>query len=384
VTFQFATATQIIFGRGVVAQLPALVTSYGRRALVVTGANPARVQVQLDALAEAGVEITVFAVGGEPTTALAEQGAAAARHARADVVVAIGGGSALDTGKAIAMLATNGGTPLDYLEVIGAGKSIIERCAPLVAVPTTAGTGSEVTRNAVLASEQHRVKVSLRSPLMLPHVALVDPALTDGVPKTVTASTGLDALTQVLEPYVSHLSNPLTDGICREGMTRAARALRAAYDDGSNRAARDDMAVVSLFGGLALANAKLGAVHGLAGPLGGMFGAPHGALCARLLPFVMEANIAALAARAPDSPSRERYDDVARLLTGDATATAGQAVAWVRELVEELAIPPLAAYGITAQEIETILAKARASSSMKGNPIELSEDELRAVAEQAL
>jgi alcohol dehydrogenase class IV len=300
------------------------------------------------------------------------------------MVIGLGGGSVLDAGKAIAALLTNSGDLFDYLEVIGRGQPLKEPSAPYIAIPTTAGTGAEVTRNAVLASPEHKVKVSLRSPTMLPRLAVVDPELTYSMPPAVTASTGLDALTQVMEPYVSHLANPLTDAVCRQGIQRAGRSLRRAFDNGQDTEARKDMALASLFGGLALANAKLGAVHGFAGPIGGMFQAPHGAICARLLPFVMETNVNALASREPDSSALARYDDVARLLTGDDTARSADGVAWVQELSQALAVPPLSDFGMTQEDIPAVVAKAKNASSMKGNPIVLSEEELSAILAEAL
>jgi len=255
-------------------------------------------------------------------------------------------------------------------------------------VPTTAGTGTEVTRNAVLASPEHRVKVSLRSPLMLPRLALVDPELTHTLPPPVTASTGLDALTQVVEPFVSHRANPLTDAICREGMRRAARSLRRAYESagepGDDAAAREDMALTSLFGGLALANAKLGAAHGFAGPLGGMFPAPHGAVCGRLLPHVVAINVRALQERLPESAALHRYDEVAQILTGNGSATADDGVAWVQELCDALEVPPLAAYGVTEEDFPALIEKGSVSSSMQGNPIQLTPDEMWEILARAL
>src|SRR5205807_1153012 len=173
---------------------------------------------------------------------------------------------------------------------------------------------------------EHHVKVSLRSPLMLPKVALVDPQLTYDLPAELTASTGLDALTQLIEPYVSCKANPLTDSICAEGIRRAARSLRPAFDNGTDKSAREDMALASLFGGLALANAGLGAVHGFAAPIGGMFPAPHGAVCAALLPQVMEVNLRALRQRAPQSEALARFVEIARILTGRAEADANDGV----------------------------------------------------------
>jgi alcohol dehydrogenase class IV len=299
-------------------------------------------------------------------------------------VVSIGGGSVVDAGKAIAALMTNGGDPLNYLEVIGQGKPLTESPAPFVAIPTTAGTGAEVTRNAVLASEEHLVKVSLRSPLMLPRLAIVDPALTHGLPPAITASTGLDALTQLIEAYVCARANPLTDAICREGIQRAARSLRRAYTHGDDVDARENMALAATFGGLALANAGLGAVHGFAGPIGGMFRAPHGAVCAALLPCVMEANLRALRDREPQNPALPRYDELASMLTGRADATAERGTQWLGELCAALRIPSLAAYGIGSGDIEQLVQNAHAASSMKANPIALTSDELAALLERAL
>jgi alcohol dehydrogenase class IV len=296
----------------------------------------------------------------------------------------MGGGSAIDAGKAIAALVTNPGDPLQYLEVIGQGQPLTAAPLPFIAIPTTAGTGAEVTRNAVLASGEHRVKVSLRHPLMLARAAIIDPELTYSVPPAVTASTGMDALTQCLEPFVSNAANPMTDALCREGMLRAARSLRRAYNQGEDAAAREDMALCSLFGGLALANAKLGAVHGFAGPLGGMYPIPHGTACAALLAPVMEANIRALRERQPDSPSLARYTEVARLLTGQPQASAEDGAAWARELTAALNIPPLAQYGVRREHFPEIVEKAARASSMKGNPIPLTDTELTAVLETAL
>jgi alcohol dehydrogenase class IV len=382
--FEFATATRIIFGAGTLQEVGPIAAGMGRRALVVTGRSTERAAPLFEILEVQGVEASTFSVDGEPSTHVVQAGTARAREAACGLVIGFGGGSALDAGKAIAALLTNGGTPLDYLEVIGRGQPLTQSPAPYIAIPTTAGTGTEVTRNAVLASPEHRVKVSLRSPLMLPRLALVDPELTYSLPPDVTAQTGLDALTQVLEPYVSKLSNPLTDAICREGLCRASGALRRAYERGDDAQARQDMALVSLFGGLALANAKLGAVHGFAGPLGGMFPAPHGAVCGRLLPYVMPVNVRALQGRAPDSPALRRYGEVAQLLTGDRDATANDGVAWVIDLCRALDVPPLSAYGMTKHDIPAVIDKAARSSSMRGNPIALTSDEMEEILTAAL
>lgn len=382
--FEFATATRILFGAGTLREVGPVAAAMGRRALVVTGLSAARARPLLDLLDERGIAHVEFSVAGEPTTDLVREGTARARAEGCDLVIGFGGGSALDAGKAIAMLLTNGGDPLDYLEVIGKGKPISQPSAPYIAIPTTAGTGAEVTRNAVLASPEHRVKASLRSPFMLPRLALVDPVLTYDLPPQVTASTGLDALTQVIEPYVSKRANPLTDALCREAMGRAARSLRRAYEHGHDAQAREDMALTSLFGGLALANAGLGAVHGFAAPIGGMFPAPHGAVCARLLPYVMAANVRALRERQPHSEALHRYDEIARILTGSAQATAHDGIAWVQELSAALQIPPLSAYGVTSEDIPTLVEKAAVASSMQANPIPLTPDEMREILIQAL
>jgi alcohol dehydrogenase class IV len=292
------------------------------------------------------------------------------------MVISIGGGSVLDAGKAIAAMLTNGGELEDYLEVIGRGMPLKQHPVRHIAIPTTAGTGAEVTRNAVLASPEHHVKVSMRSPWMLPDLAVVDPELTCSMPPEVTASTGLDALTQLMEAYVSNKANPLTDGICREGLETAAASLRKAYEDGNDSQAREGMALASLFGGLALANAKLGAVHGFAGPLGGMISAPHGVICARLLPHVTQANVQVLQKRAPDSRALAKYDEVARILTGTDSARAIDGVKWIQELCSALNVRSLADFGLKEEDFAAVVAKAQKSSSMKGNPIVLTGDEL--------
>jgi alcohol dehydrogenase class IV len=297
------------------------------------------------------------------------------------VVVAIGGGSVIDTGKAVAAILANGGDPLDYLEVVGDGRPLARTAVPLVAVPTTAGSGAEVTKNAVLAARQQGVKASLRSPSMLPRVALVDPVLTYDMPPGLTAATGLDALAQLIEPYLSVRANPMIDAVCREGMGLVSRALRAAVRDGSDAEAREAMSLASLFGGLALANAGLGAVHGFAGPLGGRLEAPHGALCAALLPAAVRVNLRAVRARAARFATR--FDDVARWLTGNPDAVAEDAVAWLEALGRDLAVPGLASYGFGVEDVPALLPQARASSSMRGNPVELTDDELAEILEAA-
>lgn len=381
--FEFATAGRIAFGSGARRSLGGIVAHLGRRVLVVGGSSGRHDDWLAPLLAEHGLVRADFAVIGEPTLDTARAGAAAARAAGCDVVLGLGGGSVLDAAKAIAALATQPGDVLEYLEVIGKAAPLATPPLPCVAVPTTAGTGSEVTRNAVLASPDHAVKVSLRSPAMLPRAAVVDPELTLSLPPAVTAATGLDALAQLIEPFVSAKRQPLTDAVCRVGLAHASWALRRACDDPADLAAREAMSLASLCGGIALANAGLGAVHGFAGPIGGMFPAPHGAVCAVLLAGVMEANIAA-ARRAGDEATVARYADIARLLTGSPTAGPDDAVAWVRRLVADLAIPPLAAYGMAATDIPAVVENAKQASSMKGNPVVLTDDALAAILARAI
>lgn len=382
--FDFASPQRILFGPGTFKQAGVLAQGLGRRALVVTGRDPARAAPLLDLLRAGGIAVHVFPVRGEPTTDVVRLGTAQALEFAADLVVGFGGGSPLDAAKAIAVMVTNGGDPLDYLEVVGRGQTLAKASLPMLAIPTTAGTGSEVTRNAVLASPEHKVKASLRSPSMIPRVAIVDPELTYGVPPAVTASTGLDALTQLIEPFTCNRTNPLVDGFCRDGIARAARSLRRAWANGRDVAAREDMALASLYGGLSLANAGLGVVHGFAGVVGGAFMAPHGAVCAVLLPHAMAVNRAALLAREPNSPMLARYDEIARLLTGRTDAVAADGVEWVRELTAALGVPSLAAHGVARGDVPVLVEKAAAASGTKTNPIQLTRDELAEILARAL
>jgi alcohol dehydrogenase class IV len=375
--FEFATAHRVIFGDGALREVPAAAASMGKRALLVTGASAERAEPLRAALEAAGVACVPVRVSGEPDI---ETIRCAPRDA--GMLIAIGGGSALDAGKAMAAMLSNPGDLLDYLEVIGRGQPLPNPAAPYIAIPTTAGTGSEVTRNAVLASREHRVKASLRSAGMLPRLAVVDPELTLGLPPAITASTGLDALTQLIEPYVSVKANPMTDALCVEGMRRAARALPRAWANGSDREARAEMSFASLLGGMALANAGLGAVHGFAAPIGGMWPAPHGAVCAAVLPHAMEVNVRAVRSRAPAKLAR--FEEVARLVTGRSGAAAEDGVAWILELVRRLEIPPLRSYGVSAADLDLLVDKASRASSMKGNPVELTREELCEVVSKSL
>ena len=381
-SFEFATANRIIFGVGKLNELGQQIEGSTKRLLLVRGRSSDAISRIREILSAANISFAEFPVHGEPTIEVVREGIRAARDC--DMLIGLGGGSVLDTGKAIAALVTNPGDMFDYLEVIGKGQPLVNAALPYIAIPTTAGTGSEVTRNAVIESTEQSIKVSLRSPSMLPRIALVDPELTYNLPPDITASSGLDALTQLIEPLVSIKANPMTDAICREGIAPAARSLRRAYENGADKEARAGMALASLFGGLALANAGLGAAHGFAGPLGGMLHAPHGALCARFLPLVMEANIKALEIRQPEHPALGRYTEIARILTGEKDATAHDGVKWVSELVSTLKIPRLSTYGMRPEDFSEAVRKTQQANSFKGNPIVLDEQELTMILEQAL
>lgn len=382
--FEFSTASRIIFGRGSLEKVPKMVQAFGRRVFVLHGRRIDHIIPFLNELKKEAVDIDTSVISSEPTTSVILETVNKARLFEADVVVGIGGGSVVDSGKVVAAMLTNHGELGDYLEVVGKGQAIRQHPAPYFAIPTTAGTGSEVTKNAVILSEEHHVKVSMRHQWMLPEVALIDPALTDSMPPEVTASTGLDALTQVIEPFVSRYANRITDAICRKGIKRAAGSLQRAFLDGTDKEARDDMAFASMCGGLALANAKLGAVHGFAGPVGGFTRAPHGMICARLLPHVMEANVKALHAIPGNGQALERFDLVGQILTGRSDATADDAVVWLHELCDVLHVPSLDQFGLKREAVPMLVEKAQQASSMSGNPVQLSDDVLRRILEKTL
>jgi alcohol dehydrogenase class IV len=381
--FEFAAAARIIFGPGTAGEVAPLAAEMGKSAFVVTGRTAGRAAALLEDLEKHSVKTTDFSVVCEPTTAIIKAASEKARGAGCDMVIAIGGGSVLDAGKAVAAMLTNRGDLEDYLEVIGGGRPLARAAAPCIAIPTTAGTGAEVTRNSVIASPEHRVKVSIRSASMLPRLAVVDPQLTLSMGPALTAATGLDALTQLVEAFVSRKANPLTDGICIEGIRAVSRSLRAAFENGADLAARCDMSLASLFGGFALANAGLGAVHGFAGPLGGMTGAAHGAICAAILPHACSANIEALRARAPDSPAAAKYIRLARLLAENPSAAAGDAARHLRDLCRALKAEPLSKLGLRQEDFPAAVEKAKKASSMKGNPVELTDAELAAILDAA-
>lgn len=383
VSFELATAARVLFGPGRAAEVPGEVAALGvSKVLLVTGRSLERAAPLAEALAARGVAAVPQRVSGEPTVELVREAVAHAKEAGCQGVVSFGGGSAIDCGKAVAGLLGNGGAdPLEHLEVVGKGRPLARPALPFVAVPTTAGTGSEVTRNAVLGAGS--TKASLRSPHLLARLAVVDPELLSGAPVEVLASSGLDALAQLIEPYLSVRANPLTDGFAAEGIRRSARSLRAACLEGPDAARREDLALASLLGGLCLANAGLGAVHGFAAPAGAALGAPHGALCAALLAPCLSVNLCALHARAPGGPALLRMKDLARWLTGQEGARAEEAIAWVERLCRDLGVKGLRAHGLSPAAVPELLARARAAGSMRGNPIVLTDSELAEIVERA-
>jgi alcohol dehydrogenase class IV len=384
VRFDLAVPADVRFGAGRVSEVPqALATLGASRVLIVTGRTTSRADPVRSALTDTGISSVVFAVETEPSIDLVRTAVAQATAAGCDAVLGFGGGSALDLGKAVALLAAAGTDPLDHLEVIGAGRPISRPGLPCIAAPTTAGTGSEVTRNSVLSGGG--VKASLRSPLMLPKVAVVDPDLLIGLRAPTIAASGMDALSQLIEPLLSARANPFSDALARDGIRRSARSLRRAYEEGmADAGVREDLALASLFGGLCLANSGLGAVHGIAAAVGARLSAPHGAVCAAVLAADMEINLRALGDRAPEHPALLRIGEVATLLTGRPDASPEDGIGWLGELTAALSVPGLASYGLDESQIPAVVAAAQKASSMRGNPIELTDPEVSEIMTRSL
>lgn len=382
--FDFATSSRIIFHPNAAHGIPDLAKNLGSRPCLVTGSNPDKSQQLISALSAVMEPPLVIPTTGEPDTHGIAEASTKARNHGCDHVIAIGGGSAMDAGKAIAALITNSDDIYDYLEVIGKGRPLSHPPVPLITVPTTAGTGSEVTTNAVLLSPPHGVKVSLRSTKMIADIAIIDPELMKSMPPAITAATGMDALTQLIEAFVSNAANPITDALCREGILRISTALERAYTHGDDIEARSDMALASLFSGIALANAKLGAVHGFAAPLGGEFHIPHGVACAILLPHVMEANVNAVRSMPNAKAYGDRFVEIGQILTNAPNATAKDGINWVKKVCEVLQIPHLSTFGVEDKHLVGIAAKARDASSMKGNPVQLEDDDLMGILKSSL
>jgi len=368
--FAIAMPQRILFGRGEATKAPALIHAFGARGLIVHGANPARAQWLIDALHDAGVQTLALPCPAEPTLAMLEAALAQARPFRPDWVTAIGGGAALDLGKALAALIPAPGTPLDHLEVVGKALPLAAPPLPFIAIPTTSGTGAEATKNAVIGLPDHGRKVSLRDDRMLARLALIDPALTDHTPRATTLASGLDAVTQVIEPYVSSKATPFTDALTAPAIPQGLHALKRLMET-EDPAARDALAHVSLTGGIALANAGLGAVHGLAGVIGGLTPAPHGAICGALLAPILRLN----RARATGTTA-QRLDTVfahiATTLGGHAEDAPETLAIWARAA----GLPSLTDQGLPPALHQQTAEAALTSSSMKGNPVPLTLPDL--------
>lgn len=375
--FRFATATDIRFGRGEAGRAVPDLARLGQRVLLVHGASVSRAAWLREALTAEGCTVSGFAVAGEPDVTLIASGVSAVRDAGARAIVAIGGGAVIDAAKAIAALVPATRPLMDHLEVVGKGLPLELPPLPFAALPTTAGTGAEVTRNAVISVPEARRKVSLRDARMLPRMAVVDPALTDGCPRAVTLASGLDAITQVIEPYLCTRANPMTDALCLPAIETGLPALMILMRN-EDAEARDTMAWTSLCGGLALANAGLGVVHGLAGPLGGLSGASHGAICGALLPHGMIAN----ADRASGETARrigQVQDSLARALKTGADDAFPALCKWARDA----GLPGLDAQGVTDDHRARAAVMAASSSSMRANPVPLDETALAGIMERA-
>lgn len=382
--FDFYTAPEIFFGRGRIMELPTICEQFGKKILIVKGGKSLEESGYLDIILnkfrEKHYTIELMTVTSEPEVEQIDAMVGDAKTFGADAVVAIGGGSVLDAAKAVAGLITNGGSIMDYLEGVGSGKTIEKPAIPYIAAPTTAGTGTEVTKNAVISSRKHKFKKSIRHQYLIPRIALVDPELTFSQPKAVTAACGMDALTQLTEPYVSLKSNPFVDAICLQGIKLVTKSLVRAWTDGNDVEARQDMSLASLLGGIALANAGLGAVHGLAAPLGAFFPVPHGVACATILPAAFQSNVNALTQRGDKMTVLKKYAEISRHLTGnherEDEASIKMGIAWLTDLKKKLNIPSLKDMGITTEDIPFIVNESR-GSSMKTNPMTLTDDEIR-------
>lgn len=386
--FEFSGVGRIVFGRGKFALAGQLAAGLGRKALVIF--NGEANENLIDQISTSGTSIFPRRQHGEPIVSQIDQAVDEARRHHCDSIIALGGGSAIDAAKAVAGLLTNGGSAVDYMEVVGQGKKITQPAAPWMAIPTTAGTGAEATRNAVIGILEKRFKASIRSELLLPRIALVDPVLGVGVSPETTAGSGMDALCQLIESYTSTGASPMTDALALQGIPIAARSLPKAYHDGADLDAREGMALSALLSGITLTNAGLGAVHGFAAPLGANFPVPHGIICAALLPPIIAANIKTLRAATPAESSRAltRYANIGRKLSATESVPDAEAidacVQFTSNLARELKIPPLKQFGISPIDVPEMVALARKSSSMRFNPVVLSDEALAGTLNSAL
>jgi alcohol dehydrogenase class IV len=377
--FEFSGVGRIVFGRGKFSMAGDLAKSLGHSALVIYNGDASESRIQT--IARAGVRIHAIRQRGEPIASQVDAAAEGARRSECDCVIGMGGGSAIDSAKAVAGLLTSGGSAIDYMEVVGGGKKISRPSAPWMAIPTTAGTGAEATRNAVIGLPEKKFKASIRSEMLLPRIALVDPDLSVHVPPAVTAGSGMDALCQLIESFTSLGASPMTDALSLGGIPLAAKNLPVAFADGGNVEAREAMALAALLSGMTLTNAGLGAVHGFAAPIGANFPIPHGVVCAALLPHVVDANIRAM--RGAASPGLERYSAIGRIFGGMGDPL-DICVSFIFDLKQQLKIPALEDFGMGEGDIPEMVALAQRSSSMKFNPVQLPENVLCDVLRRAI
>jgi alcohol dehydrogenase class IV len=385
--FEFFGVGRVIFGRGEFRRVGELASALGRTALILYNGS-GQIDPLLAMLSASRINATFRRQRGEPVVKDIDLATNDARRAGCDLVIGLGGGSAIDAAKAVAALLGNGGSAVDYMEVVRKGLKITRPSIPWIAIPTTAGTGAEATRNAVIGLPERQFKASIRSELMLPRIALVDPELGVNVPPDVTARSGMDALCQLIESYTSTGAGPITDALALQGITLAARSLRRAYQDGHDVDAREDMALAALLSGMTLTSAGLGAVHGFAAPLGANFPAPHGSVCAALLPIVIRANVRALRDQ-PNATALARYATIGRLFlpTGlqvSEDEAIDTCVKFTATLVRDLNIPPLATFGMKSSDVPALVALARKASSMRYNPVVLSDEVLAKVLGAAI
>ncbi len=391
--FSLARLPRIVFGPGSIKKVPGLLAHYGKRVLLVTGGNSFMASRHWKELSEAmhrqGFFWETRKVTGEPSPQLVDEAVTALRGGRFDVVLGIGGGSVLDAAKAIAGLLGPGNSVMDHLEGVGPEKPYLGPATPFVAVPTTAGTGSEATKNAVLSTHgPEGFKKSFRDEQLVPEYAVIDPDLLAACPPHLIAANGMDAFTQLLESYVSSKANPFTDALAWSGMEAVRDGLLAWYEGGAGAAeGREKMAYAALLSGITLAQVGLGSVHGLAAPLGAFFPIPHGVVCGTLLEAATRVNIEAMAAREPANPALAKYARVGRLLHGmkhmDDMAACGALLQTLNEWATRMALPRLGVFGVTAADLPQVIAHCR-GSSMKTNPIVLSDAEVGIILQERL
>lgn len=387
--FQFYCVPRVVVERGGVRRLGEFCGVLGRQVLLVHNADAA-IPAAIAGLRAGGVTASLFRVRGEPAVEDVDAALAQFRSSGCDCLIGLGGGSAIDLAKAVAAVAANGGAALDYMEVVGRGQKIEREPLPWLAVPTTAGTGAEATRNAVIADKSRQFKASIRSEKMLAKLVLIDAELGQSVRPAVTAASGCDALCQAVESYTSRNANPLTDGMALEAVRLAQWALPRAFANGSDLEAREAMAMAALLSGITLSNAGLGAVHGFAAPLGANFPVPHGVVCAALLPHVINANVRALRRSQGDAAQAalRRYATVCRALAPDQGGSDNEVIdagtAWIKQLTRDLAIPPLRSFGLEPSLVPAMVELAQKASSMRYNPVTLTAQELQEVLREAI